>query len=245
MKKVVLITGGSRGLGSKFVERLSTKGDYKTYFTYNNSYEQATKIQSIYNDVVAIKCDQKDENQIADCVSKVFSVEGKIDVLVNNACPPFRPCDLLDSNWQMFSDLLDVNLKGSYYFTRECGKIMKNQKSGKIINILTSMLLNVPPKKLSFYITAKYALLGLSKSSAAELAEHGITVNMISPGMMETDLSSFLPEKFFEAFIYKHPMKKITTVDDVANVLEFLVSENTCMLNGVNIPVNGGELYSC
>ncbi len=241
MPKVILVTGGSRGLGEKIVERLSSCRTNKVYYTYSCEGSPGTLPQN--NNVTAVKCDQRDEVRINGCVSDILSAEGRLDVLVNNACPSFLPCDFLTSEWDMFQDLLDVNLRGSYLFSREAAKIMKLQGEGRIVNILTSFVLNVPPGKIPHYITAKYALLGLSKALAAELCKFGITVNMVSPGLMRTSLSSYLPSKYMEVAAARNPMKRLTTTEDAAKIVEFLLSENAQFLNGANIPVNGGESF--
>ena len=241
ISRVILVTGGSRGLGEKIVERLSSNGTYKVYYSY--SREGLSGPSSQHNNVTAVRCDQRDETQVKDCVSDIFSREGRLDVLVNNACPSFMHCDFLTSEWDMFQDLIDVNVRGSFLFSREVSKIMKLQGEGRIINILTSFVLNVPPEKIPHYITAKYALLGLSKALAAELCKSGITVNMVSPGLMRTSLSSWLPPKYMEAAAAKNPMKRLTSTEDAAKAVEFLISENARFLNGVNIPVNGGESF--
>ena len=242
-KKVILITGGSSGLGAKFVDTLSKLDDSFVYFTHIESPEKLAEIMPVCNGVTTIMCDQRNEDEIINCVSRIKSEQGRIDVLVNNACSSFRPCDFLLTNWDLFHEIIDVNVKGSYIFTREVSKTMKIQGQGKIINILSSYVLNVPPEKISFYITAKYALLGLSKASAVELCKYGITVNMLSPGLMSTQLSSYLPRKFLEVYSQKHPMKRMTTTSDVADVLKFLISDGSDFLNGVNVPVNGGEVF--
>jgi len=240
MPKVILVTGGSRGLGEKIVERLSSYNTYKVYYTYLRDDPVGL---SSRHDATAVRCDQRDEAQVKDCVSGIFSREGRLDVLVNNACPPFVNCDFLTSSWAMFQDIIDVNVQGAFLFSREVSKIMKLQIGGKIINILTSYVLNVPPEKIPHYITAKYALLGLSKALATELCKFGITVNMVSPGLMQTNLSSWLPPKYMEAAAAKNPMKRLTSTEDAAKAVEFLISDNAQFLNGVNIPVNGGESF--
>ncbi|MCR4436845.1 MAG: SDR family oxidoreductase [Clostridiales bacterium] len=241
--KVILITGGSRGLGSKLVKRLSAENENTVYFTYLNSEKKAAELAAQFNNVTALKCDQRSESQIIDCVSKIDSLHGRLDVLVNNACNSFKPCELLSTDWAAFQDCFDVNVKGAYFFTREAAKIMKRQGAGKIINVLSSYVLNVPPEKLSFYITAKYALLGISRAAAVELGKWGVTVNMISPGLMATDLSGHLPKKYFDMQAQKHPMKRMASTDDAADVVEFLISDKAKFLNGTNIPVNGGEVF--
>jgi 3-oxoacyl-[acyl-carrier protein] reductase len=237
--KVILITGGSRGLGAECVKSLSFSGDNIIYYTYSD-------LSAIYQPCVTatpIRCDQKNESEVIDCVSGIISAQGKIDVLVNNACPGFKPCELQVTDWGMFQEILDVNVKGAYLFSREAARSMMKSGNGRIINILSSYVLGVPPEKLSFYITAKYALTGLSKAMAAELCKYGITVNMISPGMMKTQLTDYLPARYLEAYQQKHPMKRMTSTADVAEVLKFLISDGAQFLNGVNIPVNGGEVF--
>lgn len=238
-KKVILITGGSRGLGAEFVEKLMLSDEHTLYFTYSDA---STELRN-YNNVTPVLCNQKNEADIISCVSKILSEQERIDVLVNNACPYFKPCDIFASDWTMFQDIIDVNVKGAYLFTREVSRAMKQQGNGKIINILSSYAINVPPENVSFYVTAKYALAGLSKASAVELSKYGITVNMISPGLMCTHLTDYLPARYLEAYKQKHPMKRMTTTADVAEVLKFLIADSTQFLNGVNIPVNGGEAF--
>lgn len=240
--KIILITGGSRGLGADFVETMSATGNNIVYYTYSTAPGPlpAHAPERVY----PIRCDQRNEEEILGCVSKVIGARGRIDALVNNACSGFAPCDFLATDWDQFRDIIDVNVKGSYIFAREASRAMKEQGGGKIINILSSYVTNVPPEKLSFYITAKYALLGLSRAMAAELSKYGVTVNMISPGLMATDLSSYLPAKYLQAYSQKHPMRRMTKTSDVAAVLEFLVSDGSNFLNGVNIAVNGGETFN-
>lgn len=243
VNKVVLITGGSRGLGAEFVGKLAEAAGYRVCFTYLNSREEAEELVARYPGTAAFRCDQRDESSIAGCVSKIGADYGKIDVLVNNACPSFRPCDFLSSGWNQFQELMDVKVKGAYIFTREAAKVMKEHGGGKIINILSTYVFNVPPEKISFYITALYALQGLSRAAAAELGKFNITVNMISPGLMVTGLSDYLPRKYLDVYSQKHPMKRMTRTEDVADTLQFLLSEKSGFLNGVNIPVNGGEVF--
>ena len=251
MKKVILITGGSRGLGACLVKKLSggsrpaaeNEDETAVVFTYANSTENALKLESGTGNILAVKCDQRDENQVKQCYESIAEKYGRLDVLINNACSAFTPCDLLASGWDRFQELLDTNLKGSYLHMREAAGIMKMQGSGRIINILSAYVLNIPPEKISFYITAKYALLGLTRSSAVELVKHGITVNAVSPGLMETDLSGYLPKKYLAVYASRHPMKRMTLPSDVASAVEFLISDGAGFLNGVNIPVNGGESF--
>lgn len=243
MGKVILITGGSRGLGSYLVERLAGDKASTVVFTYLASADKAALLANKGDNIVPFSCDQREEGQVKACYDMLAEKFGGLDVLINNACSPFRPHELLASEWDEFQGLLDSNLKGAFYHTREAANLMKQRGAGRIINVLTTYVTNVPPEKLSFYITAKYALLGLTKSSAAELVKYGITVNAVSPGMMETELSAYMPRKYLELYSGRHPMKRMTTVADTADVIEFLISDGAGFLNGINIPVNGGESF--
>lgn len=239
ISRVILVTGGSKGLGREIAERLSVNSSNRIFYTYTDQPAE----ESQAGNITAVRCDQRDEAQITECISVILSETGRLDVLVNNACPRFYPDDILTLQWDRFQDLLDVNVRGAFIFSREASKAMKLQGSGRIINILTSFVLNVPPEKIAHYITAKYALLGLSRAMAAELGKFGIRVNMISPGLMRTNLSGYLPAKYMEAAAAKNPMKRLTTTEDAAKAVEYLISEKAEFLNGVNIPVNGGENF--
>ncbi len=238
-KKVFLITGGSRGLGAEFVKKLSAPEDRAVYFTYSDA---SARFPSDGN-TIPVLCNQNNAAEIIGCIARIADEQGKIDALVNNACPAFRPCGFLETDWGMFEDILNVNVRGAYLFAREAGRVMKEQGYGRIVNVLSSYVIDVPPEKLSFYVTAKYALEGLSKAMAVELCKFGITVNMISPGLMATHLTAYLPSRYLEAYEKKHPMKRMTSTQDVAETLDFLLSDGARFLNGVNIPVNGGEAF--
>lgn len=245
--KVILVTGGSRGLGSSIVERLASENDNEIYYTFvhqPSGGEQTGMEQKFHPEWVhGILCEQRDEDSIKACYDIIRSRSGRLDALINNACSPFLPCELMKADWSMYQDLIDTNVKGAFFHIREAASIMKEQGSGRIINILTSYVLNLPPPKLSFYITAKYALLGMTKSAAVELSGYGINVNAISPGMMDTDLTGHLPRKYMQAYAARHPMKRMTTPSDVADAVHFLISDSASFISGANIPVNGGEAF--
>lgn len=243
MGKVVLVTGGSRGLGACLVKRLADGAGNAVCFTYLNSAEQAAGLVADAGNIMAVKCDQKSEDQVKVCHRTILDRYGRLDVLINNACPAFLPGDILTAEWGSFQEQLDTNLKGSFIHLRSAAEAMKIQGEGRIINVLSSYVLGCPPEKLSFYITAKYALLGLTRAAATELVKYGITVNAVSPGLMETELSGFLPRKYLEVYRARHPMKRMTQPADVADVVDFLISDGAKFLNGINIPVNGGETF--
>lgn len=243
MGRIILVTGGSRGLGACLVRRLASDSANTVCFTYANSSDRAAELAYGAENIMAFRCDQRSEKQVKDCHKAIHDRYGRLDVLINNACSAFLPCDILASEWSIFQDLIEVNLKGSFLHLSHAAEVMKQQGGGRIINILSSYVLNLPPDKISFYITVKYALLGLTRAAAVELIKYGITVNAVSPGLMETELSGYLPRKFLEVCRARNPMKRLTDPSDVADVAEFLISEGAKFLNGINIPVNGGEAF--
>ena len=118
---------------------------------------------------------------------------------------------------------------------------MKENKHGKIVSILTSYAVGTPPNKLSPYITAKYSLLGLSKSLAVELGPWGITVNCISPSMTSTPLIENLPAKLKEITASQIPLKRLAEPADIASAAVFLSSEHSSFISGENILISGGQ----
>jgi 3-oxoacyl-[acyl-carrier protein] reductase len=133
-----------------------------------------------------------------------------------------------------------VQVKGFFYIVKQLMDQMKQKKKVKFIVISTEYCIGKPPAGLSDYITAKYGLLGLSKCMAVELAQYGSTVNIISPGMVETPLLKGVPSIFKEMNAEQNPFGRIATPKDVTGAILFLASDTSDYLNGTNITVNGG-----
>lgn len=113
---------------------------------------------------------------------------------------------------------------------------------GAIVNVLTSLTLGMPPAKMATYVTSKHALLGLTRAMAVEFIRYGVRVNAVSPGMTRTPFITDLPERFIEAVEKRLPMERLATAEEVAAVIYFLLSENSSYMNGVNVPISGGEV---
>jgi NAD(P)-dependent dehydrogenase (short-subunit alcohol dehydrogenase family) len=119
---------------------------------------------------------------------------------------------------------------------------MKQQKKGRIINILTSYTIGSPPSSLSDYVTSKYAVLGLTKSLARELGKYNITVNAVSPGFIKNKFTKNIPEKFSEILISQTPLGRLTTTADIAKIVLFLCSDEADFITGENINLSGGQV---
>ena len=120
---------------------------------------------------------------------------------------------------------------------------MAKLRKGKVIIILSSYVLGVPPKALTHYTTIKYALLGLVKSLASEYSDKNIQINAVSPSMIDTKFLDNINEKFVELNAYNHPLKRNATVDDIAPIIKMLISKESDYINGVNIPITGGSAF--
>ena len=244
--EVVLITGGSSGIGAATAKLLAKQGA-KVVINYRENEDDAKNlVQEIIREgcssglLMMIKADVSSEVEVRNMIDKAIKKFGRIDALVNNASPKTSPLSFQEAEWQDFQKFLDVVVKGAYNLAKFAVPVMKERKKGNIVSVLTSYTIGMPPAKLAPYITAKYALEGLSKSLAAELGAYGIRVNMVSPSMMKTNFTKHLPEKMFEIAAMQSPLKRLTTPEDVAQVILFLISDQSRNITGVNIPISGG-----
>ena len=144
-------------------------------------------------------------------------------------------------NWKDFAGQLEVQLKSVVDTSVLVIPIMKSQGGGRIVNILTSYVVSHVPAGLSDYVTAKYAVLGLTKSMAVELGKYNITVNAVSPSFLRGKFNKDIPEKLDEFIIANTPLKRLVEPKDIANVVAFLISDEAGYITGENISVSGGS----
>ena len=239
MSKTAIVTGGSGGIGSAIVKKLSRNG-YSTAIIYNSNEKKAVELQKEVKNSLAIKCDASSQEDAFEMAKKVLNNFGRIDVLVNGASPALAYSRFIEKNMKNFIDNMNINYFGAVNCIKNVLPHMAKQKSGSIINILTENVLK-PQPGFSDYISAKYALLGLTRCLALEYANKNIRVNAISPGMVETNMIKNLPLKAIELAKEASPLGRLTTADDVANAVIFLVSENASNITGINLPVCGGN----
>ena len=183
-------------------------------------------------------CDLSNENQICEIIKEINTNSIDFEILINNAGVTndalFLRMDL--EKWQK---VIDTNLKANFLLTSALSKNMIKKKWGRIINI-TSVVGHTGNFGQSNYSASKSGILGMSKSIALELAKRNITINCIAPGFIETSMTAVLSESQRESLIEKIPMGKIGSPEDVANCVEFLVSEKSEYITGQTLHVNGG-----
>ena len=171
-------------------------------------------------------------------INKVTEKFGKIDIVVNNAGIT-RDGLLMRMKDSDFDDVINTNLKGVYNCTKIVSKLMIKQRSGRIVNMASIVALTGNAGQTN-YAAAKAGIIGFSKSAAKELAARGITVNVVAPGFIDTDMTAVIPEKNKETMLKEIPLGRIGTPEDIANAVKFLASDDAAYITGQVIRVDGG-----
>jgi 3-oxoacyl-[acyl-carrier protein] reductase len=244
LTKVALVIGGTGGMGRSTCLQLAKDGfDIIIHYNKNKTAAEEIKkqIESYSQRAIIIKADILNEVEIKSMVNKSVRVFGKIDVFVNCAAAVIPNIKVRDLVWHDYMQQLEINIKSTFLIIQEVLPQMVENKFGKIITI-GSLASDRPNDQWSHYITAKSALVGLTKSLAVELAPKGITVNMVTPSLVQTELTANIPEKTRLLTASKTPLRRLATVNDVAGAISFLASEKADFLTGENIRLNGGQI---
>lgn len=238
-RKTALITGASRGIGEAIAVLLSK--DYNIVLNYAHSKESA---QRVYEQLdpsgkhLLVQCNVANDLQVQTMMKQIVEVYGHIDVLVNNAGIT-KDNLLIRMSEEDFDDVININLKGTYNCIRHVARTMMKQRSGRIVNMASVVGLcgNVGQAN---YAASKGGVIALTKSCAKELAPRGICVNAIAPGFIQTEMTSALSEDVMKAAKQNIPMKTFGSVQDVANAVAFLCSEESRYITGQVLNVDGG-----
>ena len=240
MNKTALVIGGSGAIGSSAIASLVQDGFtvWGTYFKDKTNADAVAAKHPKAVSFVAMDCSQ--ENSVTSAMQEIYSETKTLDVILFSVTPPLKYSAFANASWDSYKLQFETQVKGLFLLAKNLHPQIQSNYKTKIIVILTEFCVGKPTAGISDYATAKYALLGLSKILAVELSKYKTTVNMISPGMTETDLLSHLPPKALELAAMSNPLKRIAQPQDVAGVVSFLASEKSDYLNGANILVNGG-----
>lgn len=235
----ILITGGSSGFGKAMVNALSDFPENKIYFTFNKHSDEAEKISRENKNVFAIKCDFTNTNDILDLEKSISTFD--LDVLINNAYVGLpQDTHFHKINPESFQRSFENNIIPTIRITQSAISGFRVKKFGKIINILTAYLINLPPIGFSIYTANKAYLQQLSKSWNCEYSKYNITSNCISPEFMKTNFSSFVDDRVVEHMENEHPLKQLLTPEEVAETVVFLVNTSQ-QLNGAHIVINAAQ----
>ena len=239
--KTALVTGASRGIGRAIALRLAAEGA-RVAINYAGNVKAAEEVKAAIEAAggTAILCqaDISDSAAVEAMVADVVKEFGAIDILVNNAGIT-RDTLLMRMKDEDFAKVLDTNLKGVFYCTKAVSKLMMKKRSGRIVN-MASVVGLVGNAGQTNYAAAKAGVIGFSKSAAKELASRGITVNVVAPGFIGTDMTAVLPEAVKEKTLAGIPLGKMGEPEDVANAVLFLASDQASYITGQVVNVDGG-----
>ena len=250
VKNTVLISGSSRGLGAS-IAKTFYENNYDVAINYYKSQEKALALAKELGPKAKIyRADVSDINQVTEMINQIKNDFGTTpSVLVNNAMTSyvFNGDDRKTAEtitWSEISNHMDVTLKGSLNLIQTLIPYMKEKKYGRIINVGTNLVQN-PVVPYHDYTIAKAALLGLTRTFAKDLGPMGITVNMISGGLLKvTDASAATPDAVFDIIAQMTPLQKITTTKDFADAVIFFASEGSRSITGQNLTVDGGLTFN-
>lgn len=234
----ILITGGASGLGEAITRALAKDPANTVYFTFSKSEANAEQIATDFTNTVPIKCDFKDPASVGSLKARISGLDP--DVLINNAYSG-KPIKTYFHKIPEddFSSEFYCNVMPTILLAQAAINHFRKKKSGKIITILTSFLLNVPPIGSSVYVANKAYMASLVKSWATENIKFNITSNSVSPSFMQTNFTADVDERIIEQIKEAHPLKKILTVAEVAEAVLFLV-QAPLQINGIDMVINAG-----
>lgn len=242
--RTALVIGGSGGIGQAACIQLAKDGfNVIIHYHSNKNAAEATlhAITAAQGRAIIAKANATSEADIRELVRTGERAFGKIDVLVNAAAVVIPNIKFQDLTWDDYSRQIDMNIKSVFLLIKELAPGMIDRKYGKIVNI-GSMAFDKPNTDWSPYITAKGALAGLTKSLAIDLAPKGVRVNLVTPGMVHTELTADVPEKIKLLTAAQTPLRRLALVNDVADAISFLASERSDFITGETIRVNGGQV---
>lgn len=239
--KTALVTGASRGIGRAIALCLAAEGA-RVAINYAGNVKAAEEVKASVEAAggTAILCqaDIADSAAVEAMIADVVKEFGAIDILVNNAGIT-RDTLLMRMKDEDFAKVLDTNLKGVFYCTKAVAKLMMKKRSGRIVN-MASVVGLVGNAGQTNYAAAKAGVIGFSKSAAKELASRGITVNVVAPGFIGTDMTAGLPESVKEKMLTDIPLGRMGEPEDVANTVLFLASDQASYITGQVVNVDGG-----
>jgi 3-oxoacyl-[acyl-carrier protein] reductase len=238
--QVALVTGASRGIGRAIAVRLASCGAKVAAVarTLEGLEPTLRAIREAGGTAEAFPAQVTDSAEVSRVVEEVEAKFGRIDVLVNNAGIT-RDGLMLRMSDEAWQDVLDTNLKGTFLFTRSVGACMMRRRYGRIISIGSVSGLMGNPGQAN-YSASKAAIVGFSKTVARELASRNITVNVVAPGFIVTDLTDALPEKIKDEVKERIPVRRLGKPEDVADLVCYLASPAAGYITGQVIAVDGG-----
>ncbi|HWL24390.1 MAG TPA: 3-oxoacyl-[acyl-carrier-protein] reductase [Ureibacillus sp.] len=239
--KVAVVTGASRGIGRAIALHLAKEGA-KVVVNYSGSEQKALsvvdEINSMGTKAIAVQANISDVESVTQLMDTAIKEFGAIDILVNNAGIT-RDNLIMRMKEDEWDDVINTNLKGVFLCTKAVTRQMMKQRSGRIINI-SSVVGVLGNAGQANYVAAKAGVIGLTKTTARELASRNILVNAIAPGFITTEMTDALPEDLKSAMLSQIPLAKLGQPEDIAKAVAFLASDDASYMTGQTLHIDGG-----
>lgn len=236
--KIAVITGGGSGIGAATVAAF-VRENIKGVAIVDYNYEAACKVaERIGEQALPVKCDISKADQVEAAAKQILGRFGHVDILVNNAGIT-RDCMFHKMSMEQWSQVINTNLNGTFYWCRALINQMREQEYGRIINISSASVRGIVGQ--TNYAATKAAMVGFTNSLAKESAKKNITVNCVAPGATMTDMYMAVPEHVLNDMVKSNPMNRLGKPEEIADVIAFVASERASYLNGQWILVNGGK----
>lgn len=238
--KVVVVTGGCRGIGKAIVERFASEGAKVWAMDYvvpgdNETFIENTEIASL---VKCIQADVTSSDSVNMAFNTIIETDKRVDVLVNNAGIT-RDNLIMRMSEENWDQVLATNLKGAFLCVKAITRTMMGQRSGKIINV-GSVVGSIGNAGQANYSASKAGMIGFTKSIAKEFGSRNINVNCVAPGFVLTPMTDKLTEEQKQAYLENIPLKRAAVPEDIANVIAYLASEDSSYITGQIIHIDGG-----
>lgn len=239
--KTAVVTGGSRGIGRAICLKLAERGAnvVTCYANSSAAADETVKLCEEYGvTAVAVKADISVKEDVDNLLAEALKITGTIEILVNNAGIT-RDKLLISMKDEDFDDVINTNLRGTFYTMRAASKLMMKKRYGRIVNISSVVGIYGNAGQIN-YAASKAGVIGMTKSLAKELGGRGITCNAVAPGFISTDMTAVLSDEVKEKLASNIALKRIGEPEDVANVVAFLASDDSSYVTGQVIEVSGG-----
>lgn len=239
--QTAVVTGASRGIGREIALELAKNGA-NVVVNYSGSEAKAEEVvgevQALGVKAIKFQANIADEDAVKQLIKQTVKEFGSIDILVNNAGIT-KDNLLIRMKEDEFDQVIQTNLKGTFLCTKAVSRQMMKQKSGRIINVASIVGVSGNPGQAN-YVAAKAGVIGLTKTTAKELASRNILVNAVAPGFISTDMTDQLSTEQQESLLQLVPLARLGKPEDVARVVRFLASEDANYITGQTIHIDGG-----